>query len=246
MRRRNAGRVVGAGKARVESRRLVSRERGSGDPHGGGFVRDASGAPLVGSGASSVSTGKRWKRIALAFVGSGLLLLLVKHTRYHFVWDNFAEAEPGVLYRSAQLYPHQLRAAVEKYGLRAVLNLGHRDEVDEEEERLVRELGIRYWKADWPGNGVVSEDALAWAYDLIADPANEPILVHCARGAHRTGVTVAYWRILRSSWSREQIREEMAAHRLRPGIERKLELLIDRLFQEHRKEGSAAGIPAPR
>jgi protein tyrosine/serine phosphatase len=189
---------------------------------------------------------RKWTRIALAVITAALLGVVVKHTRYYVFWDNFAEVEPGVLYRSAQLHPHQLRTAVKEYGLRAVFNLGHHNEEDEEEERLVRELGIRYLKTDWPGNGVVPEEALEWAYGLISDPANQPILVHCARGTHRTGVTVAYWRILRSTWSREQIREEMVAHRFHPESKVRLEALVDQLFAEHRKEGSAVGHPGPR
>ncbi|HKB14547.1 MAG TPA: hypothetical protein VKF62_00695 [Planctomycetota bacterium] len=213
---------------------------------GGEIASRPSGELLVGTRAKSGESRKSWKRIALALLGFALLLLVVKKTRYYFVWDNFAEVEPGVLYRSAHLHPYQLRSAVQKYGLHAVLNLGHHSEADEEEERVVSDLGIRYLKTNWPGNGLVSEEALRWAYDLVSDPANQPILVHCARGTHRTGVTVAYWRILRSDWTRDQIREEMVAHRFHPRTKPKLESLIDGLFEEHRKVGSAAGNPGPR
>src|SRR5262245_36445417 len=212
--------VPDPGERGEEIRGSVARERGRRDPRSGAprnrgslSPDPASGADLSSGarplerGAPSVPSRKKWKRVLLGVLGAAVLLVGAKKTRYYVFWDNFAEVEPGVLYRSAHQHSYQLRSAVKRYGLRAILNLGHHNEADEEEERVVQDLGVRYLKANWPGNGVVSEDALRWAYDLVSDPSNQPILVHCARGTHRTGVTVAYWRILRSSWSREQIRD---------------------------------------
>ena len=187
-------------------------------------------------------------RVAAAGVcGALVLLLVVRHAHYFFFWRNFDVVEPGVLYRSGQLRPNQLRSAIESYGLHAVLIVVHSDAEDEREEKLVRQLGVRYWKADWPGSDhVLSEDEIEWAYALMSDPENQPLLVHCDAGTHRAGVTVAYWRILRSPWSRQRIREEMVAHRFNPATKPKLEELVDRLFRKHRGEGVTLAPPGPR
>ncbi|HKB17166.1 MAG TPA: hypothetical protein VKF62_13955 [Planctomycetota bacterium] len=195
-----------------------------------------------------MASAKRQARIAAAVVGGALLLLLVvRHAHYYLSWRNFDVVEPGVLYRSGQLRPNQLRAAIESYGLHAVLNLGHADAEDEREEGIVRGLGLRYWKTNWPGSDrVISEDELDWAYAIMSDPENQPLLVHCDGGMHRAGVTVAYWRILRSGWSRQRIREEMVAHRFNPATRPELMELVDRLFQKHRGEGVTLGTAGLR
>src|SRR5262245_3570403 len=128
-----------------------------------------------------MSSAKRGARIAAAALCGALLLLLVaKRARPYLSWCNFDVVEPGVLYRSGQLRPSHLRSAIGSYGLHAVLNLAHSDAEDEREERLVRELGVRYWKTNWPGSDrVITEDELAWAYAILADPENQPLLVHC-------------------------------------------------------------------
>ena len=52
---------------------------------------------------------------------------------------------------------------------------------------------------------------VVWAdfLDVLRDPANLPVLVHCYRGVHRTGSYVAVYRIEFEGWSVEKALEEM-------------------------------------
>jgi protein tyrosine/serine phosphatase len=108
-----------------------------------------------------------------------------------------------------------------------VLNLNYEDG---DEEKVARSLGLKYFKASWSGDGIVTEKDLQWAYKIITKPENQPILIHCARGTSRTGVVVAYYRLRHCHWSRARIREEMLHYRHQPERNAELEALIDGLF----------------
>lgn len=183
--------------------------------------------------ARDTSWVKRWGCVVVAILA--VTTISIKYGRKYVLWDNFGPVESGRIYRSGQLLPYQLRAVANRYQLRAILNLNH-DPEDDEEERLAQELGLNYFKAGWRGDGLVSEDELRWAYDVMANPANQPILVHCARGTSRTGALVAYYRIRQSLWSRDQIRAEMVSYRHRPHRNLELEQLVSRLFMQTRAE----------
>jgi protein-tyrosine phosphatase len=156
--------------------------------------------------------------------------IAARYVRKHIMWDNFGVVQSGKIYRSGQLKPRQLNEAIRRYRLRSVLNLHHnRIGNGAAEAQLMRDMGVKYYCTAWPGNGVVAESHLRWAYEIISDQANQPILVHCARGTNRTGAVVAYYRIYHSKWSRERIRDEMVRHRHRPHSNLELENMVDQL-----------------
>jgi protein tyrosine/serine phosphatase len=173
----------------------------------------------------------RTKRLGLV----GLVAIVTvgaEYARKAFTWDNFGVVESGQIYRSGQLKPIQMKEAIRRHGLRSVLRLNSDRTGDAaSEEQVVREQGVKYYSAVWPGNGVVDEARLNWAYEIISDPANQPVLVHCARGTSRTGAVVAYYRIRHSSWSRERIRDEMVSYRHRPDSNTELETMVDQLWR---------------
>jgi protein tyrosine/serine phosphatase len=44
---------------------------------------------------------------------------------------------------------------------------------------------------------------------VVRDPANQPLLVHCEQGFHRTGILCAAYRLAINGWSVEQALTEM-------------------------------------
>ena len=46
--------------------------------------------------------------------------------------------------------------------------------------------------------------AMASALNIVANPANHPVLIHCNKGKHRTGCLVGAWR-KRCGWSMDKI-----------------------------------------
>jgi tyrosine-protein phosphatase SIW14 len=121
-------------------------------------------------------------------------------------WKRFAEVEAGVLYRSGQLTPAQLRAAAARYNLRTVFSFTFTD--DEEEEALCKELGVRRHFHYLAGNGVGPADAYLKFLAVVGDPANHPVLVHCSAGVQRTGGAVAMYRMVQHGWDFDRAWEE--------------------------------------
>jgi protein tyrosine/serine phosphatase len=122
---------------------------------------------------------------------------------------------PGVLYRSAQLPVAGLERAVRDFGIRTVVNL--RDgatAADKAEEAYCAANGIRFVRITplkWDGvQGNAPIDAgLKTFLDVVQDPANQPVLVHCYRGVHRTGGYVAVYRMEFEAWDLARAVREM-------------------------------------
>ncbi|MCI0585666.1 MAG: tyrosine-protein phosphatase [Planctomycetes bacterium] len=168
--------------------------------------------------------------------GAVPLLLLglaygVKEARSNLVWNNFGVVEAGRIYRSGKLRTPHLQEVLATYGIRTVVHLAHHadDLADREEEALVTGKGLRYVKRRWAGNGVVPPERLRWVADILSDPANHPVLIHCVSGKYRSGVAVASYRILEAGWPVERAREEMERFGYERGESQELERRIEEL-----------------
>ncbi len=50
----------------------------------------------------------------------------------------------------------------------------------------------------------------------INDPENQPVLVHCKKGADRTGVVIAIYRITHNGWTSQQAKAEANRYGMKP------------------------------
>ena len=144
----------------------------------------------------------------------GYLLAREKHLR------NVRVVEEGVLYRSGQPSPAGLGRLIHDYDIRTVVCFRDVEDgkavvpPDQWEEGFCANLGINYvrmplrvWSYD---KGVVPADENVRKFlDIMADPKNQPVLVHCFRGVHRTGTYCAIYRMERQGWSNEDAIEEL-------------------------------------
>jgi tyrosine-protein phosphatase SIW14 len=86
-------------------------------------------------------------------------------------------------------------AALQKMGIAVIVNL--RDEPAERnsEEPQVESLGMKYVGIPWNGEGLPTNAQLVQFLDLLHANPQTKIFVHCLRGADRTGVMIAAYRI---------------------------------------------------
>jgi tyrosine-protein phosphatase SIW14 len=99
-----------------------------------------------------------------------------------------------MLYRGGQPGLDGLKA-LQAMGVRIVVNF--RDERGEmaAEKRQVESLGMKYVGIPWSGHDEPSSAQVVEFLDLIRANPKAKIFVHCKRGADRTGVMVAAYRI---------------------------------------------------
>jgi protein tyrosine/serine phosphatase len=132
---------------------------------------------------------------------------------------NFRVVREGVLYRSGQMTINGLRQISHDYGIKTVISLrelyrdGHeRSDAREEEFCKKEEIGyyrivLGKWYAD--DGSTPAEAGIKRFRDIMADPANYPVLVHCLAGIHRTGACCAIYRMEQEHWSNARALAEM-------------------------------------
>lgn len=118
--------------------------------------------------------------------------------------------ESGKLYRSGQLNARGLEQAIRRFGIRTVVNLQEEAPnprlVGVREAELCQRLGVNYVflycdsLADEQYQEGVCPEAARIFLSIVNDPTNQPVLVHCRAGLHRTGVLCAFYRIHVQHW----------------------------------------------
>ena len=100
-------------------------------------------------------------------------------------------------------------------GFRRLGKLGVKTVIDLQEEGLgaepgwVQDAGMKYFRIPLSGSRPATDAQTAQFLQLVNDPANWPVYVHCAAGRHRTGEMTGIYRITHDSWSADQAYREM-------------------------------------
>lgn len=112
-----------------------------------------------------------------------------------FFWDNFHTVERNMCYRSKQLTAARLKKYSQKYNIKTIINLRGTKENKSwwtEEQEFAKNNNIKIIDIR------LSADELPLKNDILNilnafDSAQKPILIHCRRGADRTGMIAALW-----------------------------------------------------
>jgi protein tyrosine phosphatase (PTP) superfamily phosphohydrolase (DUF442 family) len=118
------------------------------------------------------------------------------------------------LYRGAQPADRGF-AELKKLGINIVVNLRHEPAEIVRERSLVEAQGMRYVSIPWRGKEDPKTEQVAQFLGLLHENPELKVFVHCERGAERTGVMVACYRMSREHWTPEQALNEMEAFRFR-------------------------------
>ena len=97
---------------------------------------------------------------------------------------------------------------LKQLGVKAIINLRDDDERARAEAAEAQAAGLRYFNIpfasfDRPGDKDVDE-----VLKLIDSLDNQPVFVHCKRGADRTGTIIAIYRIEHDGWTSEKAKAE--------------------------------------
>jgi tyrosine-protein phosphatase SIW14 len=152
--------------------------------------------------------------VVMTLLVGGPLWYKREHER-HF--RNFRVVHEGVLYRSGQLDIDGLKRIVHDYRIKTIVSLRDRDDAsDLQEAEWASKAGINHVRIPhrpwWAADGTVpAEQGLAAFRQVMSDPANNPVLVHCFAGIHRTGAYCAVYRMDHDGWTNSAAIAEMRA-----------------------------------
>lgn len=153
--------------------------------------------------------------------------------------ENFAPVINNI-YRSS--FPQQPNFLFLKtLNLKSVLCLIP-EEYPQSHEEFFESEGIQLFHLGMAGNKepfvIISSDLITEAIKIVLNPANQPILIHCNRGKHRTGCLVGVLRRLQK-WSLTIIFDEyrkFAAPKERPMDQQFIELYDEKKILQYAQE----------
>lgn len=148
----------------------------------------------------------------------------------------FSRVAAGV-FRSGQPSREGLAFAA-GLGVRTVLNLRYFVERGEgSEEGVSRRLGMDWLHVPMKGFKLPSYGEVDRALAILADPARQPVLVHCAHGKDRTGAVVAGYRVVHEGMTVG----EAAAEARRHGCCARVFLPLEAWLEGYRRRGGPPG-----
>ena len=156
---------------------------------------------------------RRWIVLALICLLAGVGSAISQY-KYYFWPKRFHVVEAGQIYRGGWQKPGPLRRLLRTYQIKTLLNVACNPTEPEADGKgpIVHELGVAWHKILMPGTGLGTFAQLDEAADVLADPSNRPVFVHCAAGVHRTNMAIAAYRLQHCRWNLEQTLEEMARY----------------------------------
>lgn len=165
---------------------------------------DAVGSPETqgGSPASGRASGGLGRLIVIALVVTVAAVGYRNLVHPNIFPKRFGVVVPGSIYRSGKLTTAALTKVVRENDIKTVVDLGAWVE-DTPQNRLAnaREqatsdaLGVERHVFQLIGDATGDPKQYTEALEIILDPANQPVLVHCGAGTERTGCVVAMYRM---------------------------------------------------
>jgi len=129
---------------------------------------------------------------------------------------HLATVQPGVLFRDGNRDMREFKHALTFTQAKTVVSLIDDRELDDPAKpQFLQEANycpvhfVQYIRLPVPLGGWPTSDDLKTFNAIVSNPANQPVLVHCAQGVRRTGMFVAAYQMTVMHESREQAAGEI-------------------------------------
>lgn len=81
------------------------------------------------------------------------------------------------------------------------------------ESSFVTAAGMKFFRIGMTTSKAPTDAQVAQFFEIVNNPANQPVFVHCAGGRHRTGTMTALYRMTFNGWTAAQVYNEMQQYR---------------------------------
>jgi protein tyrosine/serine phosphatase len=149
--------------------------------------------------------------LLIALVAGGAYVWRCYLDTYHL-----ATVQPRALYRDGNQSPCQFETAIRKVQPKTVVSLIDENEFADDtkpqfqvEEKFLERKGIRLERIPVKLGGWPTKADVDRFLQVASDPANQPVLVHCAQGVRRTGMMVAAYQMKEMGYDKQRAKAEM-------------------------------------
>src|SRR5262245_28081496 len=174
----------------------------------------------------------QWQALLAAMAVLSLVIAAQENREYPEL-PNFHQVNEN-LYRGAQPQRGGLKKLSE-LGIKTIVNLRGASEDTRKEQGEAEASGMRYFNIPMPSLGRPTDGQVERALAIIDSQENWPVFVHCQRGADRTGVIIAAYRISHEQWTDEQAVAEAKRFGL-AGIQFRKKGYISDYYKRRRKD----------
>ena len=126
--------------------------------------------------------------------------------------------------------------------IKTVVNLRDDDERAQVEGAATVAAGLRYFNLPLSDFHKPNDQEVAKVLSIINAPENQPVFVHCKRGADRTGTIIAIYRIEHDGWTDTRAKQEAETFGLGFWQIRMKDYISD--YYQHKLTKSKGSVPA--
>jgi protein tyrosine phosphatase (PTP) superfamily phosphohydrolase (DUF442 family) len=102
-------------------------------------------------------------------------------------------------------------SALAALGVKTVIDL--QEDGPSNEAAAVKAAGMTFYRIGMSTRKAPTDAQVAQFFEIVSNPANQPVFVHCAGGRHRTGTMTALYRMTYDGWTSQQAYNEMKQYR---------------------------------
>ena len=101
-------------------------------------------------------------------------------------------------------------------GVKTIIDLQRDGEAGE--QKLVEASGMKFFRIGLTTSSAPTPEQISQFLNIVNDPVNQPVFVHCKGGRHRTSVMTAVYRQSHDSWTPDQAYAEMKRYEFEIGF----------------------------